>query len=112
MDEMEEHSERCGTFCWKWRISDIGRRKRSGSGGVGTGLGEGFRACQSPSGLGLRNALQSSKKILRVPCVYFEHQRRVQSEGAAPDYHGHSSRVKVELLLSTYRLAGRLERGL
>ena len=33
------------------------------------------------------------RKILRVLCGYFEHQRRVQFEGcvavAAPDYHGH-----------------------
>ena len=43
-------------------------------------------------------------------CGYSEHQRRVQFErmrgGAAPDHHGYLARVKVELLASTYCVAG------
>ena len=31
--------------------------------------------------------------------------------GAAPGYHGHLARVKVELLASTYCVAGRIELG-
>ena len=43
------------------------------------------------------------RKILRVLCGYFEHQRRVQFEGcaaepAAHDHHCYFARVQVELL--------------
>ena len=42
------------------------------------------------------------RKILRVLCGYFEHQRgasavRRMRGGAAPDHHGHLARVEVEL---------------
>ena len=44
------------------------------------------------------------RKILRVLCGYFEHQRRVQFEGCVaeplPDHHGYPARVEVELLIA------------
>ena len=50
------------------------------------------------------------RKILRVFCGYFEHRAvRRMSSGAAPDHHGRLARVKVELLASTSRAAGRSE---
>ena len=45
------------------------------------------------------------RKILRVLCGYFEHQRRVQFEGcagAANNHHGYPARVEVELLAFTW----------
>ena len=53
---------------------------------------------------------QFSKKILRVLCGYFEHQRRVQFEGcAATDHHGHPARVQVELFAVASCVAGCIE---
>ena len=47
------------------------------------------------------------RKILRVLCGYFEHQRksalRKMCGGAAPDHHGHPARVQVELQKLTLR---------
>ena len=60
-------------------------KRGSRSGSIGCGLGEGLRACQPSSGLGLRDTLQFPTKILRVLCGYFEHQRRVQFEGCAAE---------------------------
>ena len=54
------------------------------------------RAGQSPSCLGLGDALHSLMEdvacFTRVLCGYFEHQRRVRFVGASrsrPDHHGH-----------------------
>ena len=50
------------------------------------------------------------RKILRVLCGYFEHQRRVQFEGCAAEQlrtiHGHLARVQVELFASADCVAG------
>ena len=51
-----------------------------------------------------------SRKILRVLCVYFEHQRsavRRMCDGAALDPYGHLAGVEVELLASAYCIVGR-----
>ena len=53
------------------------------------------------------------RKILRVLCVYFEHQRRGTVRrmrgGAASDHFGHLARVQVELFVSAYCVAGCIE---
>ena len=49
------------------------------------------------------------RKILRVLCGYFEHQRCVQFGRTAPDHHGHLARVEVELLASAHCAAGCVE---
>ena len=52
------------------------------------------------------------RKILRVLCGYFEHQKRVQFEGsggAAPDHYGHSTRVEVELFAFPHCVTRRFE---
>ena len=78
-----------------------GRRKRSG--GVGAGLGEGFRACQSPGDLGLGDACQFPRKdltcalrLLRAPEKGAV--RRMRGRAATND-HGYPARVQVELLV-------------
>ena len=45
------------------------------------------------------------KEVLRVLYGYFEQQRRVQFEGCVADHHGHSARVQVELVASTFCIA-------
>ena len=39
-----------------------------------------------------------SRRILRVMCGLFEPQRKVRG-GTAPNHHGHSARVQMELLV-------------
>ena len=47
------------------------------------------------------------RKILRVLCGYFEHQRRGRMcGGAAHDHHGYFARVEVELPAFTHCSAG------
>ena len=54
-----------------------------------------------------------TRNTLRVLCCYFEHQAegtfRRMCGGAAPDHHGHSPLVKVELLAPAQCVAGRCE---
>ena len=44
-------------------------------------LADAFERVSPSNSVGLGNTLQLSRKILRVLCLYFEHQRRVQFEG-------------------------------
>ena len=60
-------------------------RRRSRSCGFGLRPGEGIRASQPSSGLGWATHFSFRRKILRVLCGYFEHQRRVQFEGCAAE---------------------------
>ena len=46
------------------RLNGKAKEEDQGSGGVGSGPGEGFRACQPPSGLGLGDTLQFPKEYL------------------------------------------------
>ena len=82
------------------------------SGSPGLGFGESFRTGQSSS-VGVGNTfLNFPRKILRVLCGYFEHQRRVEfgmSGGATPHHHDHSLWVKVELPAIAHCFAGRTE---
>ena len=73
------------------------KRRRSRSGGVGTGPGEGLRAGQSSFCLGLGHALQLPTKDLASALRLF----RAAEEGtvrkmcgrAVTDHHGHPARV-------------------
>ena len=67
------------------RLEWKGKSTRSRSCGLGPRPGEGIRASQPSSGLGLGDAFQLSRKMLRVLCGYFEHQRRVPFEGCAAE---------------------------
>ena len=55
------------------------------------------------------------RKVLRVLCGYFEHQRRVQFERCVAEplwtFHGHLARVKVELPAFAYCTSRCAERG-
>ena len=52
------------------------------------------------------------RKILRVPCECYAGTFSIRGEcsskdgGAAPDHHGHLARIKMELLASTFCVAG------
>ena len=82
LDAMEELSEECGKFCWRWRrVQFFGRRESSGSRSPGLESGEGFRAGQPPVAWAWATHFRFPRKILRVLCGYFEPQRRVQFEG-------------------------------
>ena len=90
------NSDEDGKIQWK----NKGRRSRSG--GLGAGPGEGLRAGQSPCGLGFGDALQLPKKDLasavRVLWAPEASAVRRMCGETAPDTHGHLARVKVELL--------------
>ena len=72
------------------------KRRGSRGGSFGSGPGEG-RACQ-PVVWAWATHFGFPRKILRVLCGYFEHQRRLMCGRAAADHHDHLARVKVELL--------------
>ena len=93
-------------------------KNRAGEGDLGAvalvlDLAKAFERVSLPVVLAWTTHFSFLRKILRVLCGYFEHQRRVQIRricgGAAPDHHGHLARVKVELLSSPYCAAGRTE---
>ena len=67
------------------RFHGQAKRRVSSSGSVGSGSGNVLRACQPPCGLGLATHFSFPRKILRVLCGYFEHQRRVQFEGCVAE---------------------------
>ena len=86
------------------------REEDLGAMALSAGPGEGSSAGQSSCGVGLGDALQLPKEdiagavwLLRAPEA--SAVRRMRG-GAAPDYHGHLARVKVELLTSAYCFAG------
>ena len=57
-----------GRILWQSK----GRGSRSG--GIGSGPGEGLRACQPPGGLGLGDAFQFPEEDLASAAGFFEHQ--------------------------------------
>ena len=68
-----------GNLAGHGKVQMPGRRKMSGS--IGLGLGESFRAGQSSSGVwAWTTHFSFQRKLLRVPCGHFEHQRRAQFE--------------------------------
>ena len=86
MVETEELNKRCGEMLMEMeRFYDQAQRRVSRSGSVGSGSGNGLRACQPPYGLGLATQFCFPRKILRVLFGYFEHQRRVQFEGCVAE---------------------------
>ena len=68
-----------GNLAGHGKVQMPGRRKMSGS--IGLGLGESLRAGQSSSGVWAWTTHFSFQgKLLRVLCGHFKHQRRVQFE--------------------------------
>ena len=88
-------------------------KEKSRSGSFGLGSGERFRAGQSSSGMGLGDAFHFSHEVFACVMRLFRISaaRSVSKvrRGAAPDHHCHFPRVDVELLASTYCVAGRIE---
>ena len=99
-----------GDLCELEMCSFRAGEQRSRSGSFGPGLGTNFRTGQSSSYVGLGNAFQIFHEdyacavlVLRAPeasAVWW------LCGGAAPDHHGHSHWIQVELLALTYRVAG------
>ena len=94
-------------------LLEMERFKVQRSDNTGAGPGEGIRAGQSRCGLGLGDAPRLPKEdlagalwALRAPA---EGAGRRICGGAAPDHHGHSRRVKVELFAPAHCVAGRSE---
>ena len=94
--------EQCGRSCRRWRGTKNSRKSKPGSCSLGFDLAKAFERVSFPMVWALLTHFSFPRKILRVLCEYFEHQRRVQFEGggAAPDHHGHLATVEVELLAS------------
>ena len=101
-----------GKFDGDGEVQVPSKGRRFGSSGPGAGPGEGIRAGQSPFSVGLGDALQLPEDtagamwVLRAPEASAV---RRMCGGAAPDHHGHLARFKVELLASTYCVAGCVE---
>ena len=76
MAEMEELSKRCGKFCWGWiRFSGKAREEDA----------KAFERVNLLVVWAWATHFSFLKKILRVLCGYFEHQRRVQFEGCVAE---------------------------
>ena len=86
-----------GNFDGDGKIQWKSNTRRSRRGGVGSGLGEDFRACQPPCGLALGAAFRIPKEDLAGTVRFFEHQRRVMRGKAANHHFGDLARVQVEL---------------
>ena len=94
----------------RFKIPSKGRR--FGSNGLGAGPGEGLRAGQYPVVWAWATHSSFPRKILRVPCECYAGTFSIRGEcsskdgGAAQDHHGHLARIKMELLASTFCVAG------
>ena len=87
MAEMEELGDSVGGVDGNGEVQTWSMKRRSRSSSPSFGLGEGFRASQSPCGVGLGNALQLPNEN-RVLCGHFEHQKHVQFEGCVAEPFG------------------------
>ena len=101
MGEMEELNALCGDLAGDGKIQVPKKISRNDS--PGPGSWEGFRASQSPSGVGLGDAFQFHQedlacavRLLRAPAAGTV---RRMCGGAAPDRHGHSPGSKWSCLL-------------
>ena len=71
-------------------VGDVKVRLGSRSAGPGSnhvclGSGQSFRSSASSSGVDVGDAFQLPRRIRRVLCGHFEHQRRLQFEGSAAE---------------------------
>ena len=73
---MEETSKQCGKFCWIWK--DVKAKQM-------LNLAKAFERVSLPVVWACATHFSFPKKVLRVLCGYFEHQRRVQFEGCAAE---------------------------
>ena len=101
----EELNEQLGNFDRNGEVQISSSTRRFRSGGLGSsGSGEGLRACQFPSGLGLGDALLLPKENLAGAMWVLRASEasavRRMCGRAAPDHHCHLARVQVESLAS------------
>ena len=61
---LEELNKRLGKRCWRWNSRHQSWRVGRGSGDVGCGLGQGLRACQSSTSVGVGHTLQLPEEDL------------------------------------------------
>ena len=110
MAEMEEPSNSVGNSAGYGKIFWQAKEEYQGALALVLDLAKAFERVSLPVVWAWATHFSFPRKILRVLCGYFEHQRRVQFEGicggAAPDHHGHPARVQVELFASAYFVAG------
>ena len=94
----------------KWQQSHCERRE---SRSVCFGSGQAFERVSLLVFWAWTTHFSFPRKILRVLCGYFEHQRRVKIEGCAAEplnvHHGYPARVKVEMFASACCIAGSIE---
>ena len=74
-----------GDFDGDGKILLKSKRRRSRSGGVGSGLAKAFKRVSFPVVWAWATHFSFPRKILRVLCGYFERQRREKSEGCAAE---------------------------
>ena len=79
-------SKRCGKFWWRWKDSMTKQKKKiKGASALVVDLAKAFERVSLPVIFAWATHFGFSRKILRMLCGYFEHQRRVQFEGCAAD---------------------------
>ena len=79
---------------FKYRVGT----RRFGSGGLGSGPGEGLRAGQPSCAVGVGDALQLPKEDLASAVRVLRASEAVRRMRGGPDHHGYLARVKAELL--------------
>ena len=83
-NRVEERSSLCGKLCSRWTDLTVRvgkKKKRPRSDHAGLDVAEAFERVSLPVVWVWTTHFNLSRKVLRVPCGYFEHQRRVQLEG-------------------------------
>ena len=112
---MEELSDWCGKSWWRWRSSKIRQKKNQGVLVLVLDVEKVFEQVSLPVVCPWATHFNFPRKILQVLCWYCEHQRRVISSKdvwlSRCRLSRSFSQVEVELLTSTYCVAGRIEWG-
>ena len=112
MYAVEERIVRCGNFCWKWKDSNKNQAAEKDQGAIALvlDLAKAFEPVSHPVGMGMVDAFQLFPGRFGGASAGTSSTSGVFGS-AAPDHHGHSSRVQVELLASSCCVPGRNERG-
>ena len=100
MAEMEEPSKRWQILMEMDRFDEKAQEEDQGALALVLDLAKAFERVSLPVVWAWATHFSFPRKILRVPCGYFEHQRRVQMcGGAAPDHNRHLPGSKWSCLL-------------
>ena len=84
--EMEELSVRCGKYWWNMeRFNGKAKAEDQGAVALVLDLANAFARISLPVVWAWATHFSFPRKILRVLCGFFEHQRRVQFEGCAAE---------------------------